>query len=67
MTDENIRATVERNRSLLQTPQSTVAKQLVRIDPFNWLLEGRLGLELEIGILKFMSFEMVPVPASGGT
>lgn len=37
LTDENIRATVERNRALLQTPQSTVAKQLVRIDPFNLL------------------------------
>jgi uncharacterized protein len=35
MTDESIRATVERNRTLLQTPQSTVAKQLVRVDPFN--------------------------------
>lgn len=35
MSDESIRETVERNRSLLQTPQSTVAKQLVRIDPFN--------------------------------
>lgn len=33
----------------------------VRIDPFNWLLEGRLGLELEVGILKFMSVEVVPV------
>ncbi len=37
LTDENIRATVERNRALLQTPQSTIAKQLVRIDPFNLL------------------------------
>ncbi len=33
----------------------------VRIDPFNWLLEGRLGLELEVGLLKFMSVELVPV------
>jgi hypothetical protein len=33
----------------------------VRIDPFNWLLEGRLGLELEVGLLKFMSVEIVPV------
>jgi predicted RND superfamily exporter protein len=37
LTDENIRAAVERNRALLQTPQSTVAKQLVRVDPFNLL------------------------------
>lgn len=37
LSDEGIRATVERNRTLLQTPQSAVAKQLVRIDPFNLL------------------------------
>ena len=35
LTDESIRASVARNRALLQTPQSTVAKELVRIDPFN--------------------------------
>jgi len=33
----------------------------VRMDPFNWLLEGRLGLEMEVGLLKFMSLELVPV------
>jgi hypothetical protein len=33
----------------------------IRIDPFNWLLEGRLGVELEVGVWKFISFEMVPV------
>ena len=37
LTDENIRASVERNRTLLQTPQSTVVKQIVRVDPFNLL------------------------------
>jgi predicted RND superfamily exporter protein len=37
LTDENIRATVARNRALLQTPQSAVAKQLVQVDPFNLL------------------------------
>ncbi|HEX6179223.1 MAG TPA: MMPL family transporter [Thermoanaerobaculia bacterium] len=37
LTDESIRTAVERNRTLLQTPQSTVAKQLVQIDPFNLL------------------------------
>lgn len=37
LTDASIAATVERNRALLQTPQSTVAKQLVRLDPFNLL------------------------------
>lgn len=37
LTDASIREAVERNRTLLQTPQSTVAKQLVRVDPFNLL------------------------------
>jgi hypothetical protein len=33
----------------------------VRIDPFNWLLEGRMGLEIEVGLLDFMTVELVPV------
>jgi hypothetical protein len=33
----------------------------VRLDPFNWVLEGRLGLELEVGLLDFMTVELVPV------
>jgi hypothetical protein len=33
----------------------------VRIDPFNWILEGRLGLELEVGVLKWMTVEAIPV------
>jgi hypothetical protein len=33
----------------------------IRIDPFNWLLEGRLGLELEVVVWKFISVELVPV------
>lgn len=37
LTDESIRTTVARNRALLQTPQSSVAKQLVRVDPFDLL------------------------------
>lgn len=37
LSDEGIRATVARNRALLQTPQSVMAKQLVRVDPFNLL------------------------------
>jgi hypothetical protein len=32
----------------------------VRIDPFNWLLHGKLGFELEVGVLDFMSVELVP-------
>jgi hypothetical protein len=33
----------------------------VRLDPFNWILIGRLGLELEVGIVKWMSIEAVPI------
>jgi predicted RND superfamily exporter protein len=37
LSDDAIRSAVERNRTLLQTPQSTVAKQIVKVDPFNLL------------------------------
>ena len=37
LSDASIRESVERNRTVLQTPQSTVLKQLVRLDPFNLL------------------------------
>ncbi len=33
----------------------------IRIDPFNWLIEGRLGLELEVGVWEFITVELVPV------
>lgn len=33
----------------------------IRIDPFNFLLEGRLGLELETQLLDFLTVELVPV------
>ncbi|HEY3500225.1 MAG TPA: hypothetical protein VGK73_36290 [Polyangiaceae bacterium] len=33
----------------------------MRIDPFNLLLEGQLGLELEVAIIKYLSVELVPV------
>jgi hypothetical protein len=33
----------------------------VRVDPLTWLLEGRLGFELEVGLWKFISLELVPV------
>jgi hypothetical protein len=32
----------------------------VRVDPFNWLLAGRLGFELESQVWKFISVEFVP-------
>jgi hypothetical protein len=35
----------------------------IRLDPFNWLIEGRLGLELEVGIpgVDWLTIELVPV------
>ena len=33
----------------------------VRIDPLNWIIEGRLGFELELGIWEFLTFELVPI------
>jgi hypothetical protein len=35
----------------------------IRLDPFNWLIEGRLGLELEVGIpgVDWLTVELVPV------
>jgi hypothetical protein len=33
----------------------------VRVDPLNWIIAGRLGLELELAVWKFISVEMVPV------
>ena len=35
LSDEGIRASVQRNATLLQTPQSFALKQLIRYDPFN--------------------------------
>ncbi|MCM2315059.1 MAG: hypothetical protein NDJ92_07910, partial [Thermoanaerobaculia bacterium] len=37
LTDEAIRSAVARNKALLQTPQSPVAEELIRVDPFNLL------------------------------
>lgn len=33
----------------------------VRVDPLTWLLEGRLGFELEVEAWHFISVELVPV------
>lgn len=58
LTDERIREAVARNRALLQTPQATAMKDIVRWDPFNLLpvfLErfraatGRMALDLSTG------------------
>lgn len=33
----------------------------VRIDPFNWLLQGRLGISADIALLEWFSVELTPV------
>jgi len=33
----------------------------IRVDPFNWLINGRFGLELEAELVAFLSVELVPV------
>ncbi len=33
----------------------------IRVDPFNLLLDGKLGIELEVALLKWMTVELVPV------
>ncbi len=33
----------------------------MRVDPFNFLLEGRLGLELEVALSRILTLELVPV------
>jgi hypothetical protein len=33
----------------------------VRVDPLNWIIEGRLGIELEATVWKFITAEMVPI------
>ncbi len=47
-----------------QKPKSsgfTMPDISIRVDPFNWLLQGRLGFELESSVWKFISVEVVPV------
>jgi hypothetical protein len=33
----------------------------VRVDPFMWLLDGKLSFEIEAGLVKFLSVELVPI------
>jgi len=33
----------------------------LRVDPFNFLLEGRLGIEIELQLSKYFTAELVPV------
>jgi len=41
--------------------KSTFPDISLRVDPLNWLLEGRLGLELEFAPIDVVSIELVPV------
>jgi hypothetical protein len=45
--------------------KSSVPPISVRIDPLNWILLGRLGIELEVGVLDWLSVETVPVFITG--
>ncbi len=40
---------------------SSIPPFSVRVDPLNWILEGQLGFELEVGVLKWMTLEAVPM------
>lgn len=33
----------------------------VRIDPLNWIVEGQLGIELEVEAFEWLTFETVPI------
>jgi hypothetical protein len=44
-----------------EAEESKIPPFSIRVDPFNWILEGRLGLELEIGIVKWMTFQTIPM------
>lgn len=41
--------------------KSSIPPFSVRVDPFNWILEGQLGFELEVGLTSWLSVETVPV------
>ncbi len=41
--------------------KSSIPPFSVRLDPFNWILEGQLGFEVEVGLAKWLSVETVPM------
>lgn len=41
--------------------ESKIPPFSVRIDPFNWILQGQLGFELEVGLADWLSVETVPM------
>lgn len=44
-----------------QEPSAKLPDFSIRVDPLNWLLEGRLGFELEAEVWKFVSVETIPI------
>lgn len=44
-----------------EAEKSAIPPFSIRIDPFNWILEGQLGFELEVGVAKWLSIETVPM------
>jgi len=44
-----------------QKEESPIPPFSIRVDPFNWILEGQLGFELEVGVAKWLSIETVPM------
>lgn len=47
--------------------ESKIPPFSIRLDPFNWILEGRLGLELEVGLLSWLTIESIPMFVTDGT
>ncbi|HKY35882.1 MAG TPA: hypothetical protein VJN18_08085, partial [Polyangiaceae bacterium] len=41
--------------------ESPIPPFSVRLDPLNWIIRGRLGFEVEVGIVKWMTVETVPI------
>jgi hypothetical protein len=41
--------------------ESSIPPFSVRLDPLNWILEGQLGFELEVGLAKWLTLETVPM------
>lgn len=45
--------------------ESEIPPLSFRVDPLNWLLFGRLGLELEVGLWELLTIETVPLFVTG--
>jgi hypothetical protein len=45
----------------VQVHEHAVREFSIRLDPLNWLLLGRFKVELEMGVWKFISVELIPV------